>query len=336
MPALSLVGVPGLLLGVVSDSWWLWEYFATGLFNYLEWLPNWTISFIQQVALSALALSLLAPVLGLVACSLFVASPDRPDAELRVYSVGAGQAVTLVTKNHTVLMDAGPAQPGQIGAIGRELHGDLRRLGIRSLDLVLLSHGDADHAGGLEGLQARFHLQQLVSGEPDRVSNTGVCYRGQTWQFDAINIRVMWGGPPAEKNAASCALELTGPFGRLWILGDLPKRQQWEMARVEGLPQLDGLIAAHHGAIDGFSHSIAQMQKPRWVVFSQNSHGRWQHPHPDVVAGWQRVNAKTYLTGDVGTVVLDLMAPDVLPTHPAEYSPWHRILDHRGRATVSQ
>lgn len=123
--------------------------------------------------LTGMAIGLLAPVLGLLSLLLLVSAPQRPTAQLSVFSVGAGQAATVITQNKAVLLDAGPAQPRQIGAIGRELHPHLSQLGIRDLNLVLLSHGDSDHAGGLAGIRARFGIHQLLSGEPDRSPTPG-------------------------------------------------------------------------------------------------------------------------------------------------------------------
>ena len=321
VPLLSLVGVPALVFGWVSDSWWAWNGFAQGLMAYLAWLPNFSLSLTQSLGLTLASVALLFPAAAVLVVLIPFCVPARPAAQLSVYSVGAGQAISLVTANHAVVFDLGNAQPNRQGRIARELQPDLVRAGIRSLDLVLLSHGDADHAAGLDGFRARFGIAQLLSGEPDGAGGAGACYRGQQWQFDAVRVRVLWGGPPASKNAASCAVELTGAFGRIWILGDLPARQQWALARVEGTPRLTGLVAAHHGARDGFSSDLAALQSPGWVIFSQARLGRWAHPAPLVERGWRAGGADTWRTGSTGTVRIDLSG-DGRVHRPARESRW--------------
>ncbi|MGB0958474.1 MAG: hypothetical protein ACPGUF_08375, partial [Litorivicinus sp.] len=102
---------------------------------------------------------------------------------------------------------------------------------------------------------------------------------------------------------------------------DLPARDQWALARHEGTPALTGLVAAHHGAADGFSIGLAQRQRPDWVVFSQARLGRWAHPAPEVEAAWRAVGAQTYRTGSRGSLRIPLEAGSAVET-PARDSPW--------------
>ena len=86
---------------------------------------------------------------GLRAAELFVAGRDWPSqVEMRVLDVGQGSAVLVRTPGrHAVLFDGGPAGCG--------LAAQLRTLGVRRLDLVVVSHPHADHfAGLLEALES--------------------------------------------------------------------------------------------------------------------------------------------------------------------------------------
>jgi len=66
--------------------------------------------------------------------------PDQ--VEVRVLDVGQGNAVLVRTpEHHAILFDGGPA--------GCDLAGQLRGLGVRRLDLVVISHPHADHFAGL-------------------------------------------------------------------------------------------------------------------------------------------------------------------------------------------
>ncbi|MFP3458034.1 MBL fold metallo-hydrolase, partial [Psychrobacter sp. SIMBA_152] len=61
--------------------------------------------------------------------------------------VGQGLAVLLRTRHHSLLYDAGPAT-GEYDLGERVVLPTLRKLGVGSLDLMLISHAHADHAGG--------------------------------------------------------------------------------------------------------------------------------------------------------------------------------------------
>ena len=98
------------------------------------------------------------------------------------------------------------------------------------------------------------------------------------------------------------------------------------MARVhQPMPGLDLLVAAHHGARDGFSHSLANIQRPAHVVFSQAKNGRWAHPAPEIEQAWQNLGSNTYRLGESGTLFVDLSQADLVPKARYTASPWTRL-----------
>lgn len=325
VPLLATIGAPVLVWGLITDYWWAWSLFADGLLAYLSWIPHYSLSQWQAAGLFTVAMMLLWPVLMPVMLLALVAQLRAPIDGFWLYSVGAGQALRIQWKGQAWLMDVGPARPGQLGAAGWELIPDMRRQGIRALTGVIVGHGDADHAGGLASIQARFPIEHLIAGEPDRTAGLG-CHRGQGWSQRGLEIQILWGGPPLQKNAASCVIEVRVGDRRIWVMGDSPKTEQWAMARVhQPMPTLDLLVAAHHGARDGFSHSLASIQQPAHVVFSQAKSGRWAHPAPEVEQAWYELGANTYRLGDSGSLFVDLSQADLVPKARYTTSPWTRL-----------
>jgi competence protein ComEC len=84
-----------------------------------------------------------AAVRGVEALRVFGAGRDWPEqVEVRVLDIGQGNAVLVRTpERHSLLFDGGPA--------GCDLGGQLHGLGVRKLDLVVISHPHADHFAGL-------------------------------------------------------------------------------------------------------------------------------------------------------------------------------------------
>ena len=68
-------------------------------------------------------------------------------ADVWQLDVGQGLAILVRTRHHTLLYDAGP-RFGDIDMGERVVLPSLRKLGVEGLDLMLISHADADHAGG--------------------------------------------------------------------------------------------------------------------------------------------------------------------------------------------
>ena len=319
---LSLMGAPALIWGLVFDHWPAWNAFAGGLLSYLDWLPSYGLSKAQGFALAVTAVGLLWPVAWLGHCVTLIWLGQPVPQGLWLYSVGAGQAMRFSHAGQHWLIDTAPAQPAQLGAIGWELLPALRAQGVRRLDKVLLSHGDADHAGGILGLQARIPIDQVLTGEPDRTPGRA-CFRGQRWQVGEWTVQVHWGGPPKRKNEASCVVSLSGPSGRVLMLGDSPRKQQWLRAQADGdIPRADIVVAAHHGARDGFSRDLAAAQSPEHVIFSQGKGHRWGHPHSEVVDGWRSIGAQPWSLGQSGSLYIDLDADSLSPQPMHSVSPW--------------
>src|SRR5688500_1498478 len=90
---------------------------------------------------------------GVVYGGLGGPSPSR----ITFLSVGPGDCSVIQVEGRTILIDAGPATE-RSDAGERLVVPALHRLGVRSIDLVLLSHPDMDHLGGLGAIHERFAI----------------------------------------------------------------------------------------------------------------------------------------------------------------------------------
>ena len=206
--------------------------------------------------------------------------PPPTGWEVAMCDVGQGDATVLRSgDDRAVLVDAGP-DPALVD-------GCLHRLGIRHLDLVVLTHFHADHVGGLTGaLDGRDAGAVLVSplGRPPanaaavlheaasdhltvtvaRPGQAGVAGAGRwslRWRVVAASAEAGAGEPDADGtvvNEASVALDVTvdGPAGRLHVvlLGDLETQGQQALAAALGRGEqrlagpVDVVKVAHHGS----------------------------------------------------------------------------------------
>ena len=108
---------------------------------------------------------------GLQELQVLVGARSWPDkVEVRVLDVGQGSAVLVRTPGrHALLFDGGPEGCG----LARQLHA----LGVRKLDLVVISHPHSDHFAGLleslAGLEVAAvvdNVQVRTESEPARMS----------------------------------------------------------------------------------------------------------------------------------------------------------------------
>lgn len=225
---------------------------------------------IRGVAAVILCLSLGVP-LGLAAGPPLFASAARPaDWDVWQCDVGQGDAVLVRTGGATLLVDAGPDP----AALDRCLVG----AGVDRIDLLVLTHWDADHVTGtsalagrvdavlhgpLDGTRSARALAPLVDGG---AAHTEVA-TGATGTLGDARWRVVWpraGAVPG--NDASVVLDLVTPDYRAVFLGDLGRDAQDAMRRATELGAVDLVKVAHHGSADQSAELYGELAAPVGLI----------------------------------------------------------------------
>ena len=242
--------------------------------------------------------------LGLV--PLLLPNTDRlPEGELRVtvLDVGQGLAVAIETRSHRALYDAGPLSRSGFDA-GAEVVGPaLEALGARHLDRLIVSHADADHAGGLGAILLRHPEAALLAG-PD-VSHPAAepCRAGDRWVWDFVRFSILHPakdfGPPG--NETSCVLRIDTAHGSVLLTGDIERRAEAELTRT-GDVGADVVIVPHHGSRTSSSAGFVERVAPRLAIVSAGHNNRWGFPLPEVRERWEAAGAHLLVTADSGAV----------------------------------
>ncbi|MBS7845521.1 DNA internalization-related competence protein ComEC/Rec2 [Pseudomonas fluorescens] len=335
VPWISLVVLPLALLGtaLLPLPWlgesllWLAGGALAGLFEGLAWLagllPAWVPA---EVPLGYWWLSLLGTVLlllpkgvplrllGLPMLLLAVFPPQErvPHGQVDVVQldVGQGQSLILRTRHHTLLYDAGP-RTGTFDLGARVVLPSLRKFGVDRLDMMLLSHADADHAGGAAAIARGMPIQRVVGGEVEGLPaflGTQPCVSGEQWQWDGVSFE-LWQWPGADNgNAKSCVLQVQANGERLLLAGDIDRAaEQAFLASPLAVPT-DWLQAPHHGSRSSSSKAFLQRLAPGSVLISRGRGNAFGHPHPQVLQRYQALGSQVYDSAEQGAVRLQLGA----------------------------
>jgi competence protein ComEC len=313
-PGVNLIAVPlfGLLLPVIlvaaliflTTGWsvplvpvgWLLTlgYEGLRLLSELPWAavtlgarPGW-------VWLSAAlgSLLLLAPRgvpsrwLGLVLLlPLWLARPAPPAPgalQVTLLDVGQGLAGVVRTHRHCLVYDVGPSFRSGFSTGEAVVARYLQEQGVRKIDLLMISHADDDHSGGLRGLLRVLPATRILSGEPDALEEPGVepCRRGQRWDWDGVDFEVLHPGDDDESgNNSSCVLRVSvGDTVLLWP-GDIEAQVERQLVLEHG-GRLEStvLIAAHHGSASSTTAPFLAEVAPDWVLFSMGWMNRYGFP----------------------------------------------------------
>ncbi|MDI3298306.1 MAG: ComEC/Rec2 family competence protein [Bacillota bacterium] len=271
---------------------------------------------------------------------LLPAAPAPPVPEVVFLAVGQGDAALLrMPDGFSLLVDAGPERAPGVAEI-------LRRMRIRRLEAVAVSHADADHAGGLPDLLRSLPVGELWLGDPpapgDRVlaeavalaRERGIALRhleeGWVGRRAGLEIRAL--NPPRstdlawEQNDRSLVLELlldppaagrpAAPADRaappglqssLLFTGDLPAEGEARILRRSGALRGELLKVAHHGAASSTSSPWLETVRPREAVVSVGPNP-YGHPAPATLARLLAAGARLWRTDRDGAVVARLGA----------------------------
>jgi competence protein ComEC len=314
IPLVTLLITPLALLGLLLPP--LWHpagALVQGLSAVLQWLAAWPWAVWTAAAAPpwAVAAGLLAGLLAILplpwrlrALALPLMLPllwppvERPrdgQFELVAADVGQGTAVLVRTHRHLLVYDAGPMYTPEADAAGRVLLPLLRGRGERRIDLLMLSHRDADHVGGAASLLRALPVSALSSSlAADHPLLAGLphrrCDAGGSWVWDGVQFEVLHPLPAdhdrgTQGNALSCVLRVQGAGGSALLTGDIESAQEAALVqRAAGQLRADVLIVPHHGSRTSSTPAFVDAVQPRVAVVQAAYRSRFGHPAPAVEA----------------------------------------------------
>ncbi|GAA5523525.1 ComE operon protein 3 [Microbulbifer aestuariivivens] len=257
--------------------------------------------------------------------------PRTPVADklaVTALDVGQGLAVVLRSRDAVLVYDAGPGTVGGWNAGSAIVAPFLLGEGGREVDLLVLSHGDSDHAGGFAGLLAMMPIKRLAApGELVRRMSAGAgpdgssrpqglsgshslaafpCVAGSAFNLGGMRITWLWPNEDdvsGEENDHSCVALVEWRDHRILLAGDISTSVEGQLARrFDDFLPVDLLIAPHHGSRTSSSEAFLRWSQPAAVVFSAGYRHHFGHPHPEVVSRYQHRGARIFSTADSGAV----------------------------------
>ncbi|MFS2197960.1 DNA internalization-related competence protein ComEC/Rec2 [Pseudomonas sp. Pseusp3] len=229
-------------------------------------------------------------------------------AEVWQLDVGQGLAIVVRTRHHTLLYDAGP-RFGELDQGERVVLPALRKLGVKDIDLMLISHAHADHAGGARAVAKGLPVKQVVSGEPSDLPvelQAERCESGRQWTWDEVDFQ-LWHWPLAgDSNQNSCVLLIEANGERLLLSGDIDAAAERALLDSPLALPTDWLQAPHHGSRSSSSGALLDVLQPKGALISRGQGNSFGHPHPTVIARYQKRGMAIYDSAEHGAIRLQL------------------------------
>ena len=228
-------------------------------------------------------------------------------AEMVVSDVGQGTMVLFSSGDYHLLYDTGGVSGSGISIAEREVIPWLKSRGISEIDLLVVSHGDLDHSGGLSAIREHFDIKDHwgFDGAP--------CEMGRKLPLSmAFSVAVMGGTGQglANTNADSCVVLIEYHGQRILLAGDIPTSTELDLIASGSLPaKIDVLVAAHHGSATSSSQSFIDKLNPAHTVFTTKRANRFNHPHDSVLRRFLTKGTRLWDTARDGAVTFKLMRP---------------------------
>ncbi|MGK0523340.1 MAG: competence protein ComEC [Pseudomonadales bacterium] len=271
-----------------------------------------------------------------------VAVPD-----VWVWDVGQGLSVMVRAGDQVLLYDTGPEVKGVFSAAESVILPNLRALGIRRIDTLVVSHADSDHSGGLALLVDEFQVGRILTGEPEsireklgyaRTVGGGREHReikvqgcsGERRLTSVLSLFFWQASGEFAGNDASCVLTVRhNEAGIEWLLpGDISAsiESRYLKMRAEKFPwNTPGelvVIAPHHGSKTSSSDAWVGTLQPDRVVYTAGYRHRYGHPHRDITARYRRAGAEAFNTACSGALTMTVAGGTIKTREARHESPF--------------
>lgn len=223
--------------------------------------------------------------LGVLGLAAFMAAllwplPDLRQGEFRItaFDAGQGTALLLQTAEHNIVYDTGADWRGGGSAMQTMVLPSLAHLGVASVDWVIISHADNDHAGGLPSLLKQYPQAQVVGGD---IRPCGV---GFELALDAVTITALWPLSGANlENDQSCVVRVDGLYGSALLTGDIGTKAEAALVTAGADLTADWLLVPHHGSKTSSSEAFLKAVRPSVAVITSGHNNRYGLPAQTVL-----------------------------------------------------
>lgn len=246
--------------------------------------------------------------------------PFKKDNYIMFVDVGQGDSSIISVNNRVTLIDTG----GVVMYSDKEYTYKLSRNvfipylkanGIRKIDNLVLTHGDADHMKEAYYLIDNFLVDKVLINSNDmntlEKEVTDLCFRkgidfsvlnkGEKLDVGGYELLSLNGNREDENDSS---IVLYGKINKYRVLftGDISKEVEREILDVYNIEKLHILKLAHHGSDTSNDFSFLNATKPKLSIISSGKDNRFGHPSKETIDSLNELKLKYLNTSSVGSI----------------------------------
>ena len=247
----------------------------------------------------------------------------EPVLKVAFLDVGQGDAIYIEAPNgNQVLIDGGRDR-----RVLRPL-GEVMPWDDKTLDLIIATHPDADHIGGLPAVLERYEVAGVIHNgdtattqtyrtlvadmkeEEDTGAKVMLATRGTKINLsEEVYLEVLWplsGTTPGDTNDYSVIVYLTDGVRDFILTGDAPVAAENYLTTHDGeLIDIDVLKAGHHGSRTSSALAFLAASTPLYAIISAGADNNYGHPHAEVLSRLTNIGANILQTSQEGTIICE-------------------------------
>ena len=239
--------------------------------------------------------------------------PPPEGVRVTFLDVGQGDAALVEVREGSILIDQGPPEA--------KVAEQLRRLGVRRLTLLVLTHPQRDHIGGAADVIRRLRVDTIldpriaapsedharaIAAARARNSRVLTARAGAAYRLGKVRLQVLWprdGGSRGEDPNRN-AVVLVATYGRVDAL--FTADAESDVTARLGVPDVEILKVAHHGSRDALLPELLDRARPEIAVISVGANNDYGHPTPSTLAALAAApSLRVYRTDRDGRVVVE-------------------------------
>ncbi len=227
---------------------------------------------------------------------------------ITIFDVGRADAVLIKNKQDYIMIDTGPNYSKDFNWTKVYLEPVLNKLGIDTFKLIIISHPDMDHCGGLNILCRDFEVEDIFSGSfkiKDWKAVNPYCFPSEITAPKAFKINnaelFLFPGKSDYRILNRESLVVYLEYRGLTVLfpGDIDVPRFYRMKKFGEILPLEVLLSPHHGSKSGLNKEVLSWLKPKVILTS--GRGRY-HPHKEFLKLVKTLKIPHYSTSEKGAI----------------------------------
>ena len=226
------------------------------------------------------------------------------DTHFTALDVEQGQCLILHTDGKTFLIDCGGSNDKVAANAAADM---LLSRGVTHLDGIILTHGDRDHAGGMEYLLQRISTEFVMVPEMESSSFPEQRIIGVAGNLsittEGAKITIFGSTYAEESNENSLCILFERENCAILVTGDRSWMGELMLMHDHTLPDVDLLIAGHHGSKNSTSEELLTAVSPEMVFISVGRDNSYGHPAKETLARLAEFGCTVYRTDIHGNLI---------------------------------